>query len=100
MKGSRKNQTIMTLLKGRTFFVLALLILFFAIKSPSFLRPTSVISVVRHVSLYGILGVGMTFIIITGGIDLSVGSVVGLTGMNAGGLIYQGLTLAPFGVTL
>ena len=100
MKGSRKNQTIMTLLKGRTFFVLALLILFFAIKSPSFLRPTSVISVVRHVSLYGILGVGMTFIIITGGIDLSVGSVVGLTGMIAGGLIYQGLTLAPFGVTL
>lgn len=100
MKGSRKNQIIMTLLKGRTFFVLAILIFFFAIKSPSFLRLNSIISVVRHVSLYGILGVGMTFIIITGGIDLSVGSVVGLTGMVAGGLIYQGLTLVPLGVTL
>ena len=100
MKGSKKNQIIMTVLKGRTFFVLILLIVFFAIKSSSFLRPNSIISVIRHVSLYGILSVGMTFIIITGGIDLSVGSVVGLTGMIAGGLIYQGLTLPAFGVTL
>ena len=42
----------------------------------------------------------MTYVIITGGIDLSVGSVVGLVGMIAGGLIQEGLTLKFAGVTL
>lgn len=51
-------------------------------------------------ALYGILAIGMTYVIITGGIDLSVGSIVGFSGMIAGGLIEQGLTLKMFGVTL
>ena len=51
-------------------------------------------------ALYGILAIGMTYVIITGGIDLSVGSVAGLAGMIAGGLIQEGLTLKMFGVTL
>ena len=42
----------------------------------------------------------MTYVIITGGIDLSVGSVAGLAGMIAGGLIQEGLTLKVFGVTI
>ena len=42
----------------------------------------------------------MTFVIITGGIDLSVGSVVGLVGMLAGGMIQEGITLKFAGVTL
>ena len=44
-------------------------------------------------ALYGILAIGMTYVIITGGIDLSVGSVVGLAGMIAGGLIQEGITI-------
>jgi ribose/xylose/arabinose/galactoside ABC-type transport system permease subunit len=40
----------------------------------------------------------MTFVILTGGIDLSVGSVAGLTAMIAGGLINEGLVLPMFGV--
>ena len=39
-----------------------------------------------EVAINAILGIGMTFVILTGGIDLSVGSIVGLTGMIAGGL--------------
>lgn len=54
----------------------------------------------KHVALYGILAIGMTYVIITGGIDLSVGAVVGLGGMVAGGLLQNGLTLPMFGVTL
>jgi erythritol transport system permease protein len=42
----------------------------------------------------------MTFVILTGGIDLSVGSIVGLAAMVAGGLINQGLVLEVFGVTI
>ena len=47
----------------------------------------------KHVALNAFLAIGMTFVIITGGIDLSVGSIVGLCGMVAGGLILHGIDL-------
>ena len=47
----------------------------------------------KHVALNAFLAMGMTFVIITGGIDLSVGSIVGLCGMVAGGLILNGIDL-------
>ena len=87
------NQLLMTLLKGRTFIVLIILVIFFSFASSSFLQPSTLTMVAKHVALYGILALGMTFVIITGGIDLSVGSVVGLVGMLAGGLIQEGLTV-------
>lgn len=87
------NQLLMTILKGRTFIVLIILVIFFSIASPSFLQVSTLTMVAKHVALYGILALGMTFVIITGGIDLSVGSVVGLVGMLAGGLIQEGLAL-------
>ena len=87
------NQLMMTLLKGRTFIVLILLVIFFSFASSSFLQVNTLTMVAKHVALYGILALGMTFVIITGGIDLSVGSVVGLVGMLAGGLIQEGLTI-------
>ncbi|MBR2699169.1 MAG: ABC transporter permease, partial [Clostridia bacterium] len=87
------NQLMMTLLKGRTFIVLIILVIFFSFASSSFLSVNTLTMVAKHVSLYGILALGMTFVIITGGIDLSVGSVLGLTGMLAGGLIQEGLTV-------
>lgn len=93
-----KSKVLMTALKGRTLVVLLILIIFFGIKSPAFLQANSVITVMKHVALYGILGVGMTYVIIIGGIDLSVGSIVGLVGMIAGGLIVEGLPLEVFGV--
>lgn len=97
---SGNNKLAMTLLKGRTFIVLIVLLIFFSIAANNFLTAGSLLTVAKHVALYGILAIGMTYVIITGGIDLSVGSVVGLSGMIAGGLIQEGLTLNIFGVTL
>ena len=54
--------------------------------------PTSIL-MSKHVALNAFLAIGMTFVIITGGIDLSVGSIVGLCGMVAGGLILHGIDL-------
>lgn len=88
-----KNTVIMTLLKGRTFIVLAILVVLFSALTPNFLSGSTLLMVAKHVALYGILAIGMTYVIITGGIDLSVGSVVGLAGMIAGGLIQEGLTV-------
>ncbi|MFV0364044.1 MAG: ABC transporter permease [Suipraeoptans sp.] len=90
----------MTILKGRTLIVLIVLLAFFSFKANNFLTVNSLMIVAKHVALYGILAIGMTYVIITSGIDLSVGAVVGLTGMIAGGLINEGLTLKVFGVTL
>ena len=52
----------------------------------------------KHVALNAFLAIGMTFVIITGGIDLSVGSIVGLCGMVAGWLILFGVDLSVIGV--
>lgn len=94
------NKLIMTLLKGRTLIVLAILVIFFSFATPTFLQPESMLLIAKHVALFGILGIGMTYVIITGGIDLSVGAIVGLGGMIAGGLINEGLTLRFLGYTI
>lgn len=99
-KKSSNNALAMTLLKGRTFIVLIVLLIFFSIKAANFLSLNTAMLIAKHVALYGILGIGMTYVIITGGIDLSVGAIVGLAGMIAGGLLEKGLTLQMFGVTL
>ena len=90
----------MMLLKGRTMIVLALLLIFFSLATPNFLSANTFLLLAKHVALYGILAIGMTYVIITGGIDLSVGAVVGLAGMVAGGMIQKGITLQMFDVTL
>ena len=99
-KKESNNKLMMTLLKGRTFIVLIVLLIFFSIAADNFLSMNTALLIGKHVALYGILAIGMTYVIITGGIDLSVGAVVGLAGMIAGGLIQNGLTLKIFGVTI
>ena len=98
----KKNQLKlgMLLLKLRTFIALFLVMVYFGIMAPNFLSMASMVILVKHVAIYAIVAIGMTFVIITGGIDLSVGSVVGLTGMVAGGLIYSGLHIPFFNVTI
>lgn len=99
-KESNNNALLMTLLKGRTFIVLIVLLIFFSITANNFLSVNTLLLIGKHVALYGILAIGMTYVIITGGIDLSVGAVVGLSGMIAGGLLQKGLTLEFAGVTI
>lgn len=99
-KNSSNNALAMALLKGRTFIVLIVMLLFFSFTAKNFLTLNTILLIGKHVALYGILAIGMTYVIITGGIDLSVGAIVGLTGMIAGGLLQKGLTLKMFGVTL
>jgi len=92
-KSGRFNKQLMFLLKFRTFIALIVLFVFFSFTAPNFLLPSTMILVARHVVLFGLLAIGMTMVIIAGGIDLSVGSVVGLSAMVSGGLIMNGLTL-------
>lgn len=63
--------------------VLLLMIIISALIEPTFLRVSNVINVLRQISVTGPIALGMTFIIINGNIDLSVGGIVGLAGMVA-----------------
>lgn len=82
----------------RAFLALIVLVVVFSFLSPAFMTTSNLLILVKHVAINAILAVGMTFVILTGGIDLSVGSVAGLAGMIAGGLINEGLVLPMFGV--
>jgi len=88
------------LFRLRAIIVLVLLTAAFAIASPAFLTGSNVTILVKHVAINAILAVGMTFVILSGGIDLSVGSIAGLAGIVAGGLIHSGLVLRSFGVVV
>src|SRR5512141_1896341 len=50
---------------------------------PQFLTAANLVNVARQISLNGILAVGVTYVLLTGGVDLSLGSVVALTGVVA-----------------
>lgn len=66
--------------------------------SDNFFSVSNILNVLRQVSIVGILAVGMTFVILTGGIDLSVGAVMALVGTLAAGLMVH--TGIPAGVAL
>lgn len=91
---------LLLVLKLRTFIALIVVTLFFAIMAPNFVSVANAVIISKHVAINAILAIGMTYVILTGGIDLSVGSIVGLTGMVAGGLLLHGMPLAIFGVVI
>lgn len=62
------------------WIALGILVVVSALTSEHFLKPQNLLNILRQVSYTGILALGMTFIIIAGGIDLSVGSAVALVG--------------------
>jgi len=66
--------------KWGPLLALAILFVISAFASPYFLKTRNLLNILRQVSYTGIIGLGMTFVIITGGIDLSVGSMTALVG--------------------
>lgn len=84
----------------RALLALFALVVIFSVLSPSFLTTGNLVILSKHVALNALLAVGMSFVILTGGIDLSVGAVAGLAGMVAGALLHEGLVLRPLGVVV
>ncbi len=70
---------------------LLLIIIIISFMSPSFLTATNIFNVLRQVSISALIAFGMTFVILTGGIDLSVGSTLALTGAISAGLLAGGV---------
>lgn len=70
---------------------LLLIVVIISIMSPSFLTMSNLLNVLRQVSINALIAFGMTFVILTGGIDLSVGSILALTGAVTAGMMSGGL---------
>ncbi len=72
---------------------LIVLLILFSFLSPYFFSVNNLLNVVRQVSLLGIIAMGMTMIIVSGEIDLSVGAVYGLAAVVAGMLMTNGVSI-------
>jgi ribose transport system permease protein len=66
-----------------------------AILSPNFLTPINIANLFQQAAVVGVVAIGMTFVILTGNIDLSVGSVVALCGMLVAVLLAGGMSILP-----
>ena len=72
-------------------FLIVLMVAFSSFQ-PRFLSPLNLFNVMRQVSVYGLLAVGMTFVILTAGIDLSIGSLLAFAGLVAAAVAKGGIS--------
>lgn len=80
----------MIVLKQRAIWVfLLLMIVFFSVMSGNFLTMRNLLNVVKQVSIYGIASVGMTYVILLGGIDLATGSIISFINILAAYLMVN-----------
>ena len=87
------------LLQGRAFFALIAIVIIFSSLSPYYFTVENLLQMSQHVAVFAILAIGMLFVILNGGIDLSVGSTVGISGIVAGALM-QGVAIPALGLKL
>lgn len=106
---SAKNKSIAILKKYGIVFVLALMIVVISLRQPEFLSTVNIFNVLTQSSIFGIMAIGLTFVIISRGIDLSVGSVLALSGVvmasvsqvsGAAGKLFPGIPMMPLAASL
>src|SRR6201987_1265233 len=97
--GSLPLRTLKFLRTGFAEGILILILLVFfvvlALAAPSFLTLNNLSNLVRQVSIIGVVAIGMTIVIISAGIDLSVGSVVGFSNILVAVLMTHGVPIIP-----
>ena len=71
------------------YLILLFVIVFFSLMSKAFLTTKNILNICRQVSMIGICSVGMTMVLLTGGIDISIGSIIALSGVVSAKLIVE-----------
>ena len=84
---NKKKMDIEFIRKYGILLVLVAMWVLLAAVSPTFRTTTNVVNILRQVSVNGIIAIGMTFVIMTGGIDLTVGSLVAVAGVISGSIL-------------
>lgn len=96
MRGARtaRERVVLLGLRNAPIILFVLIFVTFGLLSPRFLQPASFVNILNQASYIGILAVGMTFVLLTAGIDLSVGSIMYVSATVAG-LLMQTYGLPP-----
>lgn len=94
-KSGLKLSRVLRAREEGVFFALLALCLFLTVATDGFLTTLNLLNVGRQISLLGIMSVGMTFVLISGEVDLSVGSTYAFSGLSTGMLICAGWPLLP-----
>src|SRR4029078_3330419 len=81
-----------------TLIILLAVFIYFGASAPNFLSAENVLNIVKQASFVGVIAVGMTFVLLTGGIDLSVGSNMYVSAMTVGYLLQLPGLQGGFGV--
>lgn len=89
MQLKTNNQSMLQ--KIAPFIGLILIIVIITALNPGFLSVSNLMNVLRQVSINALIAFGMTFVILTGGIDLSVGATLALTGAVTAGMMASGI---------
>ncbi|MBD5782485.1 ribose ABC transporter permease [Pelagicoccus sp. NFK12] len=84
----------------RSLLALGLMVIALSFLSDQFLTADNGFNILRQISVNLCLSIGMTLVIVSGGIDLSVGAILGLAGAVAAGLLKHGLSIPSLGVAL
>lgn len=98
--GQKKNGLFTTaaLQKGVAFVVLVALLAFFSIFTENFAAWNNMVNIMQATAVNGVLGVAVTFVIIAGGIDLAVGTMMTMTAVTAGLILTNAGLPLPFGI--
>src|ERR1700692_557984 len=91
---ARLFKHVLAHLEVRMLGLALVLAIVLSLLSPYFLKTANLLNLLDQSVVVGIVAIGMTFVILTGGIDLSVGSVAGLTG------VILGLALQHFNIPI
>ncbi len=90
--------TMATMQKAVAFVVLIVLLVFFSIFAPNFAAWNNMVNIMQATAVNGVLGVACTFVIISAGIDLAVGTMMTLTAVTAGLVLTNAGLPLPFGI--
>jgi len=91
--GTTQLRRLRTLRASGLIWVLVIMCAVAALVSDAFLNPFNIINVLRQIALFGIVSVGMTYVILTAGIDLSVGSIVAVVAVTSAMMLDSGLPI-------
>jgi ribose/xylose/arabinose/galactoside ABC-type transport system permease subunit len=95
-----RDRVLDLLLRNATAIIFVAIFLFFGLQSLNFFSAENVLNIVKQASFTGIVAIGMTFVLLTAGIDLSVGSNMYLSAMTAGYLLQVPALQNPVGAAL
>jgi ribose/xylose/arabinose/galactoside ABC-type transport system permease subunit len=98
MNRTTRDRVTGMLLKNATAIIFIVVFVYFGLSAPNFFSTENTLNIIKQASFVGVIAVGMTFVLLTGGIDLSVGSNMYVSAMTVGYLLQLPGFQGGFGV--